>query len=94
MDRGAWRATVHGESHGRGAWWATVHGESHGQRSLVGYSPWRIPWQRSLVGYSPQAAESEATERTAHTQGVLAPSSGLLTPIYFFKFLTMPPVGS
>ena len=46
------------------------------------------------MGYSPQAAESEATERTAHTQGVLAPSSGLLTPIYFFKFLTMPPVGS
>ena len=24
----------------RGAWRATVHGESHGERSLAGYSPW------------------------------------------------------
>ena len=28
---------------------------------------------------------AEATEHTAHTQGVLAPSSGFLTPIYFLN---------
>ena len=80
--------------------------QRYGFNSWVGKIPWRRAWQatpmflpgesqgqRSLVGCSPWVAESEVTERTAHT-GSACSLSGLLTPIYFFKFLTTPLVGS
>ena len=43
MDRGAWRATVHGVPKELDMKWQStavqLPGKSHGQRSLVGYSP-------------------------------------------------------
>jgi len=40
MDRGVWRATVHGVTKESDMTERLMPGESHGQRSLVGYSPW------------------------------------------------------